>query len=81
MSGVPDVGVVLLAAGASSRLRGGELKQFRWIAGKPMLLHSLQLFHERVEVSGPDAETLVCGFHVLPVVLARPDRQRADFCR
>jgi 2-C-methyl-D-erythritol 4-phosphate cytidylyltransferase len=46
-----DVGVVLVAAGASSRLRGKELKQFRWIAGKPMLLHSLQLFHERSDVA------------------------------
>lgn len=51
MTGVPDVGVVLVAAGASSRLGGNELKQFRWIAGKPMLLHSLQLFHERRDVA------------------------------
>lgn len=46
-----DVGVVLVAAGASSRLGGKELKQFRWIAGKPMLLHSLQLFHGRSDVA------------------------------
>ena len=46
-----DVGVVLVAAGASSRLKGNELKQFRWIAGKPMLLHSLQLFHRRDDVA------------------------------
>jgi 2-C-methyl-D-erythritol 4-phosphate cytidylyltransferase len=51
MSDAPDVGVVLVAAGASSRLGGTELKQFRWIAGKPMLLHSLQLFHERRDVA------------------------------
>jgi 2-C-methyl-D-erythritol 4-phosphate cytidylyltransferase len=51
MTGTPDVGVVLVAAGTSSRLGGGELKQFRWIAGKPMLLHSLQLFHERRDVA------------------------------
>ena len=51
MSDTPDVGVVLVAAGASSRLGGTELKQFRWIAGKPMLLHSLQLFHERRDVA------------------------------
>jgi 2-C-methyl-D-erythritol 4-phosphate cytidylyltransferase len=50
MTGAPDVGVVLVAAGASSRLGGNELKQFRWIAGKPMLLHSLQLFHQRRDV-------------------------------
>jgi 2-C-methyl-D-erythritol 4-phosphate cytidylyltransferase len=51
MTTTPDVGVVLVAAGASSRLGGNELKQFRWIAGKPMLLHSLQLFHERSDVA------------------------------
>jgi 2-C-methyl-D-erythritol 4-phosphate cytidylyltransferase len=51
MTSPPDVGVVLVAAGTSSRLGGGELKQFRWIAGKPMLLHSLQLFHQRRDVA------------------------------
>jgi 2-C-methyl-D-erythritol 4-phosphate cytidylyltransferase len=51
MSSPPDVGVVLVAAGTSSRLGGSELKQFRWIAGKPMLLHSLQLFHQRRDVA------------------------------
>jgi len=50
MTSAPDVGVVLVAAGASSRLAGTELKQFRWVAGKPMLLHSLQRFHERRDV-------------------------------
>lgn len=45
-----NVGVVIVAAGAGSRVGTGELKQFRWIAGKPMLLHSLQTFmaHPRV---------------------------------
>ena len=51
MTAASDVGVVLVAAGTSSRLGGGELKQFRWIAGKPMLLHSLQLFHQRRDVA------------------------------
>jgi len=51
MTTTPDVGVVLVAAGTSSRLGGTELKQFRWIAGKPMLLHSLQLFHGRSDVA------------------------------
>ncbi len=49
-----DVGVVLVAAGASTRTgaeRHGELKQFRWVAGKPMLLHSLQAFHRRADVA------------------------------
>jgi 2-C-methyl-D-erythritol 4-phosphate cytidylyltransferase len=48
---VRDVGVILVAAGTSSRVGGGELKQLRWIAGKPMLLHSLQFFHARSDVA------------------------------
>ena len=51
---VRDVGVVIVAAGSSSRTGGGttgELKQFRWIAGKPMLLHSLQTFQDRADVA------------------------------
>ncbi len=45
-----NVGVVIVAAGGGTRVGGSELKQFRWIAGKPMLLHSLQTFmaHPRV---------------------------------
>ena len=39
-----DVGVVIVAGGAGTRVGGAELKQLRWIAGKPMLLHSLQTF-------------------------------------
>ncbi|HEY8852928.1 MAG TPA: 2-C-methyl-D-erythritol 4-phosphate cytidylyltransferase, partial [Gemmatimonadaceae bacterium] len=35
-----------------------ELKQFRWVAGKPMLLHSIQTFQAR-----PDVAMVVC---VLP---------------
>lgn len=49
-----DVGVVIVAAGASTRTAGtGEkqLKQLRWVAGKPMLLHSLQLFQQRSDVA------------------------------
>ena len=48
---VPDVGVVIVAAGTGSRTSGAELKQFRWIAGKPMLLHSVQAFHARADVA------------------------------
>jgi 2-C-methyl-D-erythritol 4-phosphate cytidylyltransferase len=54
----PDVGVVIVAAGSGSRVGGNELKQFRWVAGKPMLLHSVQAFHRR-----PDVAMVVC---VLP---------------
>ena len=45
-----DVGVVIVAGGTGTRAGGEELKQFRWVAGKPMLLHSVQTFmaHPRV---------------------------------
>lgn len=46
-----DVGVVLVAAGAGSRTASAELKQFRWVAGKPMLLHSVQRFQARADVA------------------------------
>jgi 2-C-methyl-D-erythritol 4-phosphate cytidylyltransferase len=45
-----DVGVVIVAAGSGSRAGGAEPKQFRWIAGKPMLLHSVQTFMQRSDV-------------------------------
>ena len=45
-----DVGVVIVAGGSSTRTTGTELKQFRWVAGKPMLLHSLQAFMSRRDV-------------------------------
>jgi 2-C-methyl-D-erythritol 4-phosphate cytidylyltransferase len=54
----PDVGVVIVAGGGGVRVGGTELKQFRWVAGKPMLLHSLQAFMAR-----PDVCSVVC---VLP---------------
>ncbi|HEU4565585.1 MAG TPA: 2-C-methyl-D-erythritol 4-phosphate cytidylyltransferase [Gemmatimonadaceae bacterium] len=50
-AGRRDVGVVIVAAGSGTRTGSEELKQFRWIAGKPMLLHSLQRFHEREDVA------------------------------
>ena len=57
-----DVGVVIVAGGTSSRVGGTELKQFRWVAGKPMLLHSVQTFQLRADVA-----MVVC---VLPRSLA-----------
>ena len=51
MSIVRDVGVVIVAGGQGTRAGSSELKQFRWIAGKPMLLHSLQTFHARADVA------------------------------
>jgi 2-C-methyl-D-erythritol 4-phosphate cytidylyltransferase len=50
-SSVPrDVGVIIVAGGSGTRAGSEELKQFRWVAGKPMLLHSVQTFmaHPRV---------------------------------
>lgn len=44
------VGVVIVAGGSGNRVGGGELKQLRWVAGKPMLLHSLQMFQKIIEV-------------------------------
>lgn len=46
-----DVGVVIVAGGSGSRVGGGEIKQLRWVAGKPMLLHSLQTFQKRADVA------------------------------
>ena len=46
----PDVCVVIVAGGSGSRAGGAELKQFRWVAGKPMLLHSVQAFQSRRDV-------------------------------
>jgi 2-C-methyl-D-erythritol 4-phosphate cytidylyltransferase len=55
-----DVGVVIVAGGSGTRADtgDGELKQFKWVAGKPMLLHSVQTFMAR-----PDVISVVC---VLP---------------
>src|SRR4029079_6703651 len=39
---IKDVGVIIVAGGKGTRIGGDELKQFRWVAGKPMLLHSVQ---------------------------------------
>ena len=46
-----DVGVVIVAGGSGTRVGGDELKQFRWVAGKPMLLHSVQAFMARPDVA------------------------------
>jgi 2-C-methyl-D-erythritol 4-phosphate cytidylyltransferase len=45
-----DVGVIIVAGGRGTRAGSGELKQFRWVAGKPMLLHSVQTFQQRDDV-------------------------------
>jgi len=49
-----DIGVIIVAGGSSTRAGSEELKQFRWVAGKPMLLHSVQTF-----MAHPDVGTVV----------------------
>ena len=39
------------SSSAAPRTPTAELKQFRWISGKPMLLHSLQEFQSRADVA------------------------------
>jgi 2-C-methyl-D-erythritol 4-phosphate cytidylyltransferase len=48
-----DVGVVIVAGGAGTRAAGtaGELKQFRWVGDKPMLLHAVHAFQRRRDVA------------------------------
>jgi 2-C-methyl-D-erythritol 4-phosphate cytidylyltransferase len=46
-----DVGVVVVAGGTGTRTGSRELKQFRWVAGKPMLLHSVHAFQQRDDVA------------------------------
>jgi 2-C-methyl-D-erythritol 4-phosphate cytidylyltransferase len=46
-----DVGAVIVAGGSGSRTGSAELKQFRWVAGKPMLLHAVHAFQRRSDVA------------------------------
>ena len=64
-----SVTALIVAAGSGSRVGGKELKQFRWVAGKPMLLHSVQAFHRRRDVA-----MVVC---VLPREFDRVQSARA----
>src|SRR5205823_10732784 len=61
----PDVGVVVVAAGAAVRAGPGEPKQFRPILGVPMLLRALRPF-----TSHPDVVQVVvvvpAGFDARP---------------
>jgi 2-C-methyl-D-erythritol 4-phosphate cytidylyltransferase len=50
-TGPRDVGVVIVAGGSGSRTGGAELKQFRWVAGKPMLLQALRAFQAHPAVA------------------------------
>src|SRR5437763_12959639 len=61
----PDVGVVIVAAGAGVRAGPGEPKQFRPIHGVPMLLRALRPF-----TSHPDVRQVIvvvpAGFEARP---------------
>ncbi len=46
-----DVGIVIVAGGSGSRVGSEELKQFRWVVGRPALLHSVQTFMARDDVA------------------------------
>ncbi len=48
---VRDVGVIIVAGGSGSRTGSAELKQFRWVSGRPALLHSVQAFMARDDVA------------------------------
>jgi len=50
------VGVILLAGGVGSRMKAGKPKQFLELEGKPMLMHSLDLFRG---LEGVDSITIV----------------------
>lgn len=59
----PDVGVIVVAAGRGQRAGGGAPKQFRSVAGIPVLLHAIRPF-----LSHPDVLRIAI---VLPADVAR----------
>jgi len=61
----PDVGVVIVAAGAGARAGPGEPKQFRPILGVPMLLRALRPFTSHPDV-GQVVVALPAGFETRP---------------
>ena len=69
---VRDVGVVIVAGGSGRRTGSEELKQFRWVSGKPALLHSVQAFMAR-----PDVAVVVVVLPKAYAPLAVPVRRRS----
>jgi len=61
----PEVGVVIVAAGAGARAGPGEPKQFRPILGVPMLLRALRPFTSHPDV-GHVVVALPAGFETRP---------------
>ena len=62
---LPDVGVVIVAAGAGVRAGPGEPKQFRPIFGVPMLLRALRPFTSHPDV-GVVVVSVPAGFEARP---------------
>lgn len=62
---LPDVGVVIVAAGAGVRAGPGEPKQFRPIFGVPMLLRALRPFTSHPDV-GLVVVSVPAGFEARP---------------
>ncbi|MFZ5900119.1 MAG: 2-C-methyl-D-erythritol 4-phosphate cytidylyltransferase [Bacillota bacterium] len=46
-----EVGAVIVAAGRSSRMGGPTPKQYRLLAGRPVLAHTLRVFEDAPEIS------------------------------
>ncbi|WP_317956986.1 2-C-methyl-D-erythritol 4-phosphate cytidylyltransferase [Paenibacillus chitinolyticus] len=55
---VNKVGVIVVAAGRGSRMRTVESKQYLELAGKPILVHTLELFEKMARI---DSVVLVTG--------------------
>lgn len=71
-----DVGVVIVARQIRSRIGGGELKQLRWVAGKPMLLHSLQTFQKRADVAMVSTVSCPSAMRDPPPSISQSDAER-----
>ncbi len=78
-----SLSVVLLAGGAGSRMAGDIPKQYRMLGGKPIALHSFELFMSLPEVSEvvvvchPDYRDMFCAAGV-SVLFAMPGERRQD---
>ena len=62
-----DVGVIVVAAGRSTRLGGGAAKQYRPVAGVPLVLRAVRPFAAHPEV----AHLVLCNLFRHPVITAQ----------
>lgn len=84
---VSDVAVVLLAGGVGSRMKANQPKQFLQLRGKPVLMHTLELF---LSLEGVSQVVLVIGdeyraqfaemqaAHPTMLSFANPGKERQD---